>query len=96
MRLLKIDMDLVKFPESNQMFGPPEGMTEDHVRQAWAFVGVVQGGPFDGCQLVVTAWRPTPDDLSRLSKDGLLYFTCLGGLPPHFLSTDFAEATRVG
>lgn len=78
---------------SNSSFGPPEGMDESQVFRIPAYVGTIEQGNLDGSNFVVVAWKPEPKDLIRLMAGGAIYLSCLGGLPPHFLTTSFAEAT---
>lgn len=79
------------FPEANTFFGPPQGLTESQVKSIPAYLGEAQGS-LDGLQLAVVAWEPTPEELETIKNGGLIYLTCIGGLPPHFLSTNFAHA----
>jgi len=83
-----------EFPEANQVFGPPQGMSVEQVMPVHAFVGEVHGGSCDGVNMIVVAWRPEPEDLVALCEGGLVYFAVLGGLPPHVVSTTFP--TRIG
>jgi hypothetical protein len=84
-------MEATNFPEANDSFGPPPGMAEVHCRRVPVFTRVIQGSVWDGCQQVVTAWKPNEEDLKRLNEGGLVYFSSMGGLTPHFLSTSFEE-----
>ncbi len=83
-------MEPSSFPESNVRYGPPPGMTEEQVATMDAFLGERLGGPIDGSTVVIVAWKPSPEDLVLLNEGGLIYLTCIGGLPPHSLSTRFA------
>jgi hypothetical protein len=58
------------------------------------FVGVVERGSVEGAQVVVVAWKPSPQEIEALSNGSPIFLSCLGGLPPHFLSTDFHAATH--
>lgn len=83
-------------PEYNTTFGAPDGMSEAQVQTIRAFAGEIpRGGALDGALFVVVAWKPTLEELEALNGGGLVYISCLGGLPPHFLTTDF-EAARYG
>ena len=83
-----------KFPEANHRFGPPEDMTESQVATIPAFVGETRVGSCDGSPCVVVAWKPDARELAALNEGAPIFLTVLGGLPPHFLSTNFQEATN--
>jgi hypothetical protein len=80
------------FPEANATFGPPNGMSEEQVNCIKAYLGYVGGGSCDGSTIVVTAWKPSPEELTDLLAGKPVFLTCLGGLPPHCLTTDFKQA----
>ncbi len=80
------------FPQANIIFGPPEGMHENQVAKIPAYCGKVGGGSCDGLTLVVTAWRPTVQELVDLNAGTPIFLTFVGGLPPHFVSTRFEQA----
>lgn len=88
-------MDSYKFPEANTTFGPPPDLVESQCRTIPAFVGVVEKGSCEGSRMIVVAHKPTPADLAALNAGGAIYLTMMGGLAPHFLTTNFAEATNV-
>ena len=83
------------FAEANTNFGPPPDMAESQCRTISAYRGKITGGSLDGETQVVVAWRPDADDLKRLNEGGLIYLGVIGGLPPHFLVTDFKETQRI-
>jgi hypothetical protein len=85
-------MQNVDFPESNTNMHAPAGMTEEQVGTCRAYVGKLEEGNNAGMIQSITAWKPTEEDLDRLIGGGVVYFQCLGRLPPHFLTTDFKEA----
>ncbi len=87
-------MEPAAFPECNTSFGPPPGMEETQVRAIPAYAGDVAGGSCDGNQCVVVAYRVTKEEAQVLADGGLLYLSVLGGLPPHFLSFSFRDATN--
>lgn len=87
-------MNALSFPEANIIFGPPSGMTPEQVRSVPAFVGQVHGGSCDGIDLAVVAYKLTLEELACLTRTGTIYLTCCGGLPPHFLSFSFEQATH--
>jgi hypothetical protein len=80
------------FEGSNAKFGPPSDLEETQCGTIPAFVSKVQRGSCEGAALVVTAWKPTPDELRQLNDGNPVFLSCLGGLPPHFLTTNLAEA----
>lgn len=80
------------FPEANVRLGAPDGLTDTQVMTIPAYVGEVVGGSVDGLRLVVVAWKPSAIELERLNQGGEIFLSCLNILPPHFLTTTFAEA----
>jgi hypothetical protein len=88
-------MNPIDFPETNTTFGPPAGMTESQVQPVPAYCGQVRGGSCDGVEAVVVAWRPTREEIEQIAAGSPIYLTMIGGLPPHFLTTSFEEATKV-
>lgn len=88
-------MSPINFPEANIYFGPPEGLTEQQVQRLPAFQGTVEGGSMDGSTIVVVAWKPAAEELEVLNQGGVIYLSCIGGLPPHYLCTGFQEAINV-
>lgn len=84
----------VAFPEANSRFGPPPDLAESQCMTIQAFTGVVEKGPVEGAEVVVVAWKPSPQEIEAMSKGSPIFLSCLGGLPPHFLTTDFHAATH--
>lgn len=87
-------MTPVKFDQCNVRYGPPEGLAESQVRTIDAFRSEVQTGSMEGSQMTVVAYRPTQQEVEQLQEGGLIYITFMGGLPPHFPSTSFVQATN--
>ncbi len=87
-------MNPYQFPEANRRYGPPEGMAESQVMTIHAFAGVVADGSIDGSPIVVTAWQPTPEEIALIQAGAPIFLTFMGGLPPHFPSLNFQEATH--
>lgn len=85
-------MTTTDFPQSNMAFGPPPGLDENQVQRVRAYHGTIQRGSVEGLKLVVVAWQPTFRELDDLNKGAPIFLTCIGGLPAHFLTTNFAEA----
>lgn len=88
-------MTPVDFPQVNASFAPPDGLQESQVHTIPGYIGMVEQGSVEGLQMIVVAWQPTAGELLQLNAGGRIYLTVLGGLPPHFLSTTFAEATNL-
>jgi hypothetical protein len=80
------------FPQANARYGHPSDLAPEQVAEVPAFTGLIQGGSLDGQPIVITAWRPEPDDVARLMSGGLLFVGFIGGLPPHLVTTDFEQA----
>jgi len=87
-------MTPVEFPEANARFHAPADLAESQCLTISAYHGVVRGGSVDGSPLVVTCWQPTPEELARLNAGGPIYLSFIGGLPPHFVTVSFEEATH--
>lgn len=85
-------MTPVEFEGCNAHFGPPSDLEESQCATIHAFQTVVSCGSCEGAALVVTAWKPTPDELAQLNAGNPVFLSVLGGLPPHFLTTNLAEA----
>ena len=83
------------FPESNMRHCSPKGMDEAHVKTIPSCRATVNGGVWDGSDVVVVAWQPTEAELKELNAGGRVYLTMMGGLPAHFVSTSFKEATTL-
>lgn len=87
-------MHPVAFPQVNTQYGPPPDLEESQCKTIPAFRGAVECGSVDGATMVVVAWRPDPQDLSRLQAGGFVYLVMIGGLAPHIIGTDFEEVTH--
>lgn len=86
-------MDPVEMPISNATYGPPAGYQESQVRTVSAYRGEIPGpNSMEGDLFVVVAWKPSEEDLERLRQGGLIYMSMVGGLCPHFLTTNMEEA----
>lgn len=82
------------FPEANKKFCAPADMDESQVLTIDAYSGQVSGGSLDGCAVVVTAWKPMPDEISAIVDGRPIFISFIGGLPPHYPSMDFNSATH--
>lgn len=59
-----------------------------------AFVGQVPRGSMEGSTVVVVAWKPNETELHALCAGQPIFLSSIGGLTPHFLTTNFADATN--
>lgn len=89
-------MNLIDFPDRNQIFRPPEGYSEEQIASAYAYVGEVKKESMDGQRIVVVAWKPTPEEIEAIVAGAPIYASFAGGLPPHFLTTSFIQAAFKG
>ena len=87
-------MIAIDFPQSNTTFGPPKDLAESQCNTIRAYVAKIDRGSCDGAMLCVTAWKPDTLELARLVSGNPIYLTVIGGLPPHFITTDFEKAIR--
>lgn len=82
------------FNEANAVYGPPADLDESQCQSIPAYQGTVLGGSVDGCKVVVVAWKPCEGDLERIMLGYPIFISMMGGLAPHFLTTDFQQATN--
>lgn len=84
-------MTPVRFPEANQVIGPPAGMTEDQVRAIPVFIGQIADpkSNLDGATVFVVAWELSDAEIEKLKVSRRVFVGMLGGVPPHALSLDF-------
>lgn len=87
-------MTPITFHEANASFKAPTDLAESQVATIMAYCGPIPGGSMDGEKMVVVAWKPSPEEVAAISAGAPVFLTTLGGLPPHFLTTDFASATN--
>lgn len=85
----------VIFPQANARFGPPSDLDESQCMTIHAYLGKVVGCSIDGADQVITAWKPTADELALLNAGQPVFLSCIGGLPPHFITCDFESARRI-
>ena len=78
----------------NSRFGPPADLAESQCSAVNAHVGTIKGGSMDGETCVVVCWQPTPEERERICSGIPIFLSIIGGLPPHYLSTSFEEATH--
>jgi hypothetical protein len=87
-------MTPTEFPEVNARFGPPFGYAESQVMPILAYYGMIERGSMEGDAIVVTAWKPTRDEIAQIASGKPIFLTFVGGLPPHYPSMSFQEATN--
>lgn len=87
-------MNPIKFEQSNALYGPPKDLTDSQCSTIYAYNGNVNGGSVDGINIVITAWKPTAQELEALNQGGPVFITMIGGLAPHYISTSFTDATN--
>lgn len=97
----------VQPPVYNAVFHPPDGLDHTQVFSIHAYKNAVAAGftqhvfagevppgsNLDGANFIVTAFKPTQEELDDLNRGGCIYLSCLAVLPPHFLTTDWKIAT---
>ena len=87
-------MKPIQFEQANSKMGPPDELVESQCGTVATFKTQIVGGSCDGLPLCVVAWRPDESDIHTLVKGGVVFVSVIGGLPPHFLTTDFHSATH--
>jgi hypothetical protein len=80
------------FPEANVTYGPPNDLAESQCAKIRAWNGSATRGSCDGYKMVVVAWQPSAEELAALQAGAPVFLSVMGGLPPHFLTTDFQSA----
>lgn len=81
------------FDQANAIFRPPSDLTHQ-CGAILAFKSVIETGSLEGSPLVVTAWKPSDLELAAILRGKPIFVSFLGGLPPHFVTTDFHAATH--
>lgn len=82
------------FPEANTKFGPPPEFEESQIRTIPAHIGTIEQGSVEGTIFVVVAYQPSQQEKEDIMTGKPIFLSVMGGLPPHFLSTDFYTATH--
>lgn len=87
-------MNPTKFPQANAVFKTPPDLDESQCGEISAFVHIIRGGCVDGAHQTVVAWQPSEKEIADIVAGKPIFLSVLGGLPPHYLSTDFQSATN--
>ncbi len=58
-----------------------------------AYVGQVARGSMEGATIVVVAWKPSESELHALNAGQPIFLSSIGVLQPHFITTNFTDAT---
>lgn len=88
-------MTPIRFPEANAHFGPPDNLEESQCHTIAVHKTTIAQGSCEGLPLLVTAWKPDARELAALNAGGGVFLSFVSsGLPPHFVTTNFAEATN--
>lgn len=87
-------MTPIDFPGTNCTYGPPADMAEEQVRSIRARVADIRGGSCDGLKMVIVAHMPTPEELEQIKAGNPIFITMVGGLSPHFLTTNLSDASN--
>ncbi len=88
-------MTPIKFPEANTRFGPPSDLEESQCATIHAYLGKLAEGSLDGSPIVITAWKPSPEELQAMNEGAPVFLSFVGGLPPHFACTSFEIAKAI-
>jgi hypothetical protein len=73
-------MKNVKHSTSNKRAIPPKNWDDRGGALRLEAIDVTQGS-LHGVDVFVSRWKPTPDDLMRLMRGGMVQLTCIGGQP---------------
>lgn len=87
-------MTPTNFPQANKVFKAPPDLEESQCMPLPAYVGIVRGGSLDGALQVVVAWMPTAEEIEALRRGEPIFLSMMGGLAPHYLTTNFHAATH--
>jgi len=80
------------FPQANAKLSRPSDLADSQCQSMKAYFGEIKSGSCDGGKLIITAWKPSPEELKDINDGKPIYLCCLNGIPPHFLCTDFELA----
>lgn len=82
------------FPECNIELRAPDDL-EDLVRTIHAMHVPIESGRLEGGCITVVAWKPTAEELQQLQNGAPVFITFMGGVPPHFPSTNINAAVKL-
>ena len=52
-------------------------------------VTLMRSGNLDGAAYITVAWMPDAEDLAKLNAGNPIFLSCIGGLPPHLVTSEF-------
>lgn len=81
------------FPESNSTFKAPEGWDDSQCQPIKAYHGDAHG-QLDGTKIIIVCWQPTAQERREIAAGANLYVTFVSGIVPHFITTEFKEASN--
>lgn len=87
-------MNPTHFPQSNINYVAPADLEESQCATVAGYQGKVTGGSIDGSPISVVAWTPTPREVELIKEGKPIFITFVGGIPPHYPSMSFEEATQ--
>lgn len=88
-------MTPIKFEEAKHRFGPPSDLQDSQCLTIYAYAGMIERGSVEGSPVIVTAWQPSDEEKLLIAQGKPIYLSFLcTGLPPHYLSMSFKEATN--
>lgn len=83
------------FPEANTRFGPPPDIDDSQCGTLTGFAGQIQQGSLEGAPIIVTAWKPSEEELAALHNGAPVFIGFItGGLPPHVVAVDFKSVAE--
>ncbi len=87
----------INFPEAAVSLGRPSDMTDEECGPLPVARGIVQLSENSVGPAVISAWKPTPEELAMLNAGGPIYLHVIGRTqPPVMLSTRIEAVTIEG
>lgn len=69
----------IDFPGSNFTFTKPQGMTDEQCMSLRVF----KGHDTEGNPVIISAWKPSYEDIKAINEGRPIWFSCRGlGMPP--------------
>lgn len=72
-------MQATNFKESNQVIGPPKGVSEDDVQSINAWAGPM---PPENWPVMITCWKPSKEELQEVIDTGRVWLHVYGHVMP--------------